>query len=105
MDCITLDMASRPEKDESEQAFQARIKLQMVRERERKGWSQQTTADFLGISKANYEKYEGLPRPGSKAKPRKVPTTLMLKFCCLMELDVGLFMVGNKNKKQARRAS
>lgn len=88
MDCLSFGM-----REETEKAFQLRMKSQMARERNRLGWTQPEMAKTLGVTKASYEKYEGIK------EGRKVPTVVLIEFCRVVDLDLEVFLTGARRKR------
>lgn len=99
VDCLAFDMTSKQEKQETEKAFQLRIKAQAAHLRESRGLSQPEFAKMIGESKGNYQKYETIPSDNAKAKWRKMPTTTMLRIILVFDLDYELFMTGFKRDR------
>ena len=80
---------------ETRSAFYARVKSMMLAARSAKGWSQAKTAKFIGISKADYEKYEGDPT-------RKVPADVITDICDVLDIDIVMLMCGPRSTVKKR---
>ena len=70
----------------------------MLAARTAKGWSQAKTAGHIGISKADYEKFEGDPT-------RKIPADVMPDICDVLDIDLIALMRGTRLVAKSRRAS
>lgn len=99
VDCLALGMTPKEEKQETEKAFQLRIKAQVLHLREGRGLSQPEFAKMIGETPANYQKYETNPSSDAKAKWRKMPTTTMLRIILVFDLDYEMFMTGQKRDR------
>lgn len=80
---------------ETRSALYARVKSMMLAARSAKGWSQAKTAKFIGISKADYEKYEGDPT-------RKVPADVITDICDVLDIDIVMLMCGPRSTVKKR---
>jgi DNA-binding XRE family transcriptional regulator len=78
LNSLSLDMAEEAE----EIALHKRIKTHMRIFREGRRWNHQRMAEKLGISKANYQKYE-LDDP-----KRKVPLVVVFRYCDLAGISL-----------------
>ena len=88
-------MARKDDDEKIEMELHLHIKEQMKAERELRGWTQADTAGYLGTTRANYEKYEGVPKRG---KPRKVPTFILIRFIKLINADYAAFIAGARKR-------
>lgn len=83
-------------KKEARTAFYARMKRQMLAARTVLDWSQAKAAKRIGVSKADYEKFEGDPS-------RKIPAHVIEDICEVYGFDIVHFLTGKE--QQAKRAS
>ena len=74
-------------------AIHRRLKAHMRATREGRGWNQARMAVFLGISQANYQKYE------SDDPKRKVPFVVALRYCD--NLGISLYEVIHPTRRRA----
>jgi DNA-binding XRE family transcriptional regulator len=79
-------------------ALHKRIKQRMKNLRDARGWNQQRMAEFLGISKENYQKYEY----DSPDQPfRKVPLIVLRNFCDNAGIDIDDILFPGRKPKRA----
>ena len=96
---VRLRMIKKRKETKAEQNL--RIKAQMVRGRQAMGWNQAETAGYLGISKSNYEKYEG--PPDKKGSPRRPPLDVLIEFCRLTNVDLDFFLTAEHWERRKQR--